>query len=165
MSRLPVLTYPDPRLRQRALPVTVFGEDLRCLVADLSETLCAEGAIGLAAPQVAVPLRVVVVQAGVGGEAPVAYVNPRILARRGLAIVEEGCLSVPGVHGNVRRSVALRLAAMDLDGRSYERELEGLQAVCLQHELDHLDGTLFVDRLPWLRRIAARRRLGRLAAA
>ena len=168
MARLPVLEYPDPRLRTRAAPVTEFGAPLAVLIHDLLETMYASRAIGLAATQVDVHQRVLVMD--VSGEAsdPQVFINPTILSRRGQGMVEEGCLSVPGVNDSVRRALQVTVRAVDRAGVAYERDLEGVPAVCLQHELDHLDGLLFVDHLSWLRRLRARRmqaRAGRERAA
>lgn len=167
MAVLPILEYPDPRLRTRALPVTSFGADLQALIDDLFETMHASKAIGLAATQVDVHRAIVVLDLSGDGSDPRAYINPRILRRSGVGMVEEGCLSVPGVYDSVKRALAIRICAHDRAGVAYERDLDGMAAVCLQHEMDHLDGRLFVDRLSFLRRLKVRRALrqGRPAVA
>lgn len=161
MTRRAVLEYPDPRLRIRAEPVTDFGTELQTLVDDLLETVRASRALGLAATQVDVHRRVLVVDVSGTGAAPQVFINPEIVDRSGLGIVEEGCLSVPGIHESVRRALAITVRAVDRAGRPYERRVEGMLAVCLQHEMDHLDGRLFVDRLPWYKRVGLARRMAR----
>lgn len=159
--RRTVLEHPDPRLRTVARPVTVFDDALRALVDDLFETMHAGRAIGLAATQVDVHQRVVVLD--VSGEAsePQVFVNPEILSESAIGMVEESCMSVPGVLDSVRRATCVRVRARDPHGQPFERRLDGLAAVCLLHEIDHLDGRLFVDRLSYLRRLRWRWRLGR----
>jgi len=156
MAQLPILEYPDPRLRRRSAPVTVFDQDLSRLVDDLCETLRATGGIGLAAPQTGDHRQVLVVDLSGGSQAPEIYINPQILSTGVLGLVEESCLSVPGVVGNVVRAIALRVRAQDRTGATFERDLEDMSAVCLQHEMDHLTGKLFVDHLSLLRRIQVR---------
>jgi peptide deformylase len=161
MTVLSILEYPDPRLRQRALAVAIFDAALRRLVEDLLDTLYAKGGIGLSAPQVGAPWQVAVADLSGSRSAPRVYVNPEILTRSRPAIVEESCLSVPGVVGKVLRSTRLRVRARDATGASFEQDLADMDAVCLQHEVDHLIGKLFIDRLSPLRRLrlwaAARR--------
>jgi peptide deformylase len=159
--RLAVLTHPDPRLRTVAQPVTEFGAALSQLVDDLLETMYAARAIGLSATQVDVHQRVVVLDVSADGRAPQVYVNPQVLAQDTFGMVEESCMSVPGVLDSVRRATRLRVRAQGRDGVPFERRIEGMNAVCLLHEIDHLDGRLFVDRLSWLRRLRWRRLLGR----
>jgi peptide deformylase len=160
-----ILEYPDPRLRTRARAVTSYGLELQALIDDLFETMYAKGAIGLAATQVNVHQCVVVLDVSGDASDPQAFINPQILARRGLGMVEEGCLSLPGLYDSVRRALSITIRAVDRTGATYERELEGLLAVCLQHEMDHLSGVLFVDRLPLLRRLRVRRGLARALGA
>lgn len=159
MSRLPIVEYPDPGLRQTARAVTDFDEALARLAADMRETLQASSGLGLSAPQVGVGRRVLLL-AGDEGEEPVCYVNPTILERSSTRLlVEESCLSLPGISANVKRAQSVRVRAQDLAGRPFEQRLRNLPAVCLQHELDHLDGRLFIDHLSSLRRFAIRSRL------
>lgn len=153
MAVLTILEYPDPRLRQRSLAVTTFDSALFRLVEDLLDTLYAKGGIGLSAPQVGEPWQVAVADLSGTRSAPRVYVNPEILTRSRPAIVEESCLSVPGVVGKVLRSTRLRVRARDTTGASFEQDLADMDAVCLQHEVDHLMGKLFIDRLSPLRRL------------
>jgi len=162
VTRLPIIEYPDERLRTASAPVTVFDAALGSLIDDLVETLHATTGIGLCAPQTGELRRVLVMDLSGDGSAPQAYVNPEILSRSGLAIVEESCLSLPGVAAKVFRSARVRVRASDRTGRSFERDLEGMHAVCLQHESDHLDGKLFTDRLSALRRLRFRTALAAL---
>jgi peptide deformylase len=156
MAPSTILEHPDARLRTPCAPVTAFDADLARLVEDLLDTLEAAGGIGLSAPQVGDLRRVSVTDlAGDRGAAEV-FVNPEIVARRRWAIVEESCLSVPGVVGNVLRATRIRVRALDPAGEPFERELEDMHAVCLQHELDHLNGKLFVERLSPIRRLRLR---------
>ncbi len=156
MAQRPILEYPDPRLRMRADLVTVFDASVAELVDDLLEALYATRAIGLSAPQVNDRRRVLVADLSGDGSAPRVYVNPEILSSTMPGIVEESCLSVPGVVGNVVRSTRVRVRALDRFGQPFERDLEGMDAVCLQHEMDHLEGKLFVDRLSPIRRLLFR---------
>lgn len=156
-----VLQYPDPRLRTVAQPVEVFDDALRALVDDLFETMQAGRAIGLAATQVDVHRRVVVLDAAGEGAVRRVFVNPQVLQQDTFGMVEEGCMSVPGVLDSVRRATRLRVRAADVTGQPFDCALDGLEAVCLLHEIDHLDGRLFVDRLSCLRRLRWRWKLGR----
>lgn len=158
MALLPILAYPDPRLRRRSLRVDTFDASLDTLIADLCETLRASRGIGLAAPQTGDLRQVLVVDLSDGSAPPEVYVNPEILSRSTPGLVEESCLSVPGVIGNVVRATQLRVRAQSSRGEVFERELDGMHAVCLQHEMDHLAGRLFVDHLSPLRRILIRLR-------
>jgi len=159
MARLTILEFPDPRLRTRAEPVERFDAALLRLVADMLETMYAAKGIGLAATQVNVHRRLLVMDVSELGDAPQEYVNPQLLARTGSEETEEGCLSVPQVYEKVQRAERVRVRAQDRRGEWFERELEGLAAVCLQHEMDHLDGKLFVDYLSSLKRDRIRRKL------
>lgn len=154
-----VLADPDPRLRQRSREVAAFDAALDALVQDLIDTMHAASAIGLSAPQIGVPLRVAVLDLSPDRNAPEVFVNPEVLAQGMLAIVEESCLSVPGVVANVRRDIRARVRARDRRGEPFEADLADLRAVCLLHEVDHLEGRLFTDRLPawrrWLLRLRA----------
>lgn len=158
--------YPDPVLRVQCAPVREFGPDLRRLVEDMIETMHDAPGVGLAAPQVGVEFRVAVVDAtaGVDPEAVRVLVNPEILDSAGVATDTEGCLSIPDLTEQVTRPAAVRVAALDLDGNRREIVAEELEARAIQHELDHLDGVLFVDRLRGLRRQRARSFLRRLRA-
>lgn len=147
MAILQILQFPDPRLRTMAKPVTRFDDDLRTLAADMLETMYAAPGIGLAATQVNVHQRLLVLDVSGERSDPRCFVNPEILETRGVEQMEEGCLSVPEVFELVERAEWIRLRAADLHGAPFEIECDGLLAVCLQHEIDHLNGRLFVDRL------------------
>lgn len=167
MAVRPIVLYPDPILRQRCRPVARFDAELRRLAEEMIATLHAAPGLGLAAPQVGSDLRLLVVDLSVG-EDPAALhvlVNPVLLAASGREVDTEGCLSIPGVTERVTRPAEVRFAAHDLDGRPLELAGSGLLARALCHELDHLDGVLFVDRLRGLRRELAARRLRRLFGA
>jgi peptide deformylase len=156
MALLTILEYPDPRLRLRSVPVSTFDAEVARLADDLLETLYATTGIGLSAPQAGINRRVVVMDLSGSASAPEVYVNPEILSRAVPALVEESCLSVPGVVGNLVRETQLRVVAQDLTGQVFERDLTDMHAVCLQHEMDHLAGRLFIDRLSLVRRLQVR---------
>jgi peptide deformylase len=156
---LTVLQHPDPRLRIKARPVEAFTPRHQELADDLFETMYAAKAIGLAASQVDVHEQLVVLDVSEGRDQPELFVNAQVLERSTPGLVEESCLSLPGVVASVQRPTVIRIRAMAKDGSWYERSLEGLLAVCLQHELDHLEGRLFIDRLPFFERLRVRRRL------
>lgn len=159
MAQLNVLHYPDSRLRKLALPVETVDDGVRALVADLLETMYAAPGIGLAATQVNVQKRVIVMDVSENKNQPLALINPTLLDREGEEEMEEGCLSVPGFYEAVKRAERVRVSALDRDGEPFELETGGLLAVCIQHEMDHLDGKLFVDYLSALKRDRIRRKL------
>jgi peptide deformylase len=159
MASLTILHYPDARLRNRARPVVAVSAEIRQLATDLLETMYAAPGIGLAATQVGVDQRVIVVDVSEQGDAPQVFINPEILSRDGKEKMQEGCLSVPGVFEEVERAERIRVRAQDRDGRPLEFDADGLLAVCIQHEIDHLDGKLFVDYLSELKRQRIRKRL------
>ncbi len=159
MSLLNVLHFPDPRLRTRAEPVAEVDDDVRRLVDDMFETMYAAPGIGLAATQVNVHRRVIVIDVSEGKDRPLCLINPEITARAGVEEMEEGCLSVPGVYEKVSRADRIIVAALDRDGAPYSLEAEGLLAVCIQHEMDHLEGKLFIDYLSEMKRGRIRKRL------
>ncbi len=154
-----ILEFPDPRLRTRAQPVTRFDAALGTLVDDLIETMYAAPGIGLAATQVDVHQRVIVIDISTEHNQPLVLINPQILAREGEASTEEGCLSVPGIFDEVKRAAKIRLRAQDRGGAPFEADYDDILAVCIQHEIDHLDGKLFVDYLSDLRRERIRKKL------
>lgn len=154
-----ILEYPDARLRTKARPVASITPELTTLIEDMFETMYASRAIGLAATQVDVHQRIVTIDVSGDASAPELFINPEIVSKRMVAIVEESCMSVPGLVAKVERAVRLRVRAVDREGRPYERDLEDLLAVCLQHEIDHLDGKLFIDRLPFFTRLRAKKQL------
>ncbi|TVR64137.1 MAG: peptide deformylase [Gemmatimonadales bacterium] len=156
MPALPILQYPDPRLRLVSAPVDRFDQELLRRIDELFETLYATTGIGLSAPQVGDLRRIVVMDLSGSHSKPELYVNPEILSSDVMGLVEESCLSIPGVVGNVVRATKLRVRAVDRAGHPFERDLEGMHAVCMQHEVDHLDGKLFIDKLPMIRRLAIR---------
>lgn len=158
MARLPILEYPDPRLRIRAEPVTEVDTAIRTLVADMLETMYAAPGIGLAATQVNVHKRLLVVDVSPEGNQPYCLINPEILAADGETTAEEGCLSVPDYYDYVDRAARVKVRALDAAGTPFELEAEGLLAVCIQHEMDHLDGKLFVDYLSELKRERLKRK-------
>jgi peptide deformylase len=159
MALLQILEYPDPRLRTKAAPVTEFDAALRRLIEDMFETMYAAPGIGLAATQVDVHRRVIVIDLSPERTEPLVFVNPEILTREGAGTMEEGCLSVPGIFDEIERASKVRARFHDRDGAAHEVELEGLLAVCLQHEMDHLEGKLFVDYLSDLKRERIRKKL------
>lgn len=153
MSLLNILRYPDPRLEKVAKPVTVFDERLKKLVADMAETMYAAPGIGLAAPQINVHEQVVVIDVSETRDRLQVLINPEILwVSEEKEICQEGCLSVPGIYDDVERPSQVKVRAQDLDGKPFELQAEGWLAVCLQHELDHLKGALFVNYLSPLKR-------------
>lgn len=159
MALLEILKFPDERLRKKAKPVEVVNASIQKLVDDMFETMYAAPGIGLAATQVNVQKRVVVIDVSETKDQPLCLINPEILARSGTEEREEGCLSVPGVFEKVCRAEKVKVKALDLSGKPFELEAEGLLAVCIQHEIDHLDGKLFVDYLSPLKRQRIRKRL------
>jgi len=159
MALRTILEFPDPRLRTRAEPVTRFDAALGTLIDDMLETMYAAPGIGLAATQVDVHKRLIVIDISEGHNEPLVLINPEILAREGEAQTEEGCLSVPGIFDEVKRAATVRVRAQDRNGESFEGDYEGVLAVCIQHEMDHLEGRLFVDYLSDLKRERIRKRL------
>ena len=152
MAKLEILEIPDPRLRTIAKPVESFDETLEQLVEDMLETMYSARGIGLAATQVNVHQRLLVLDVSEAQDSPREYVNPEIIETEGTETCEEGCLSVPGIYADVSRAERIRIRAMDRKGNPFEESLDGMHAVCVQHEIDHLDGKLFVDYLSPLKR-------------
>ena len=159
MAKLEILTFPDPRLRRVAEPVEQVDDAIRQLVDDMLETMYDAPGIGLAAIQVNVDKRVVVIDTSEDKNDPLCLINPEILARSGEEQMDEGCLSVPGFFETVTRAERVKVRALDRDGQPFERDADGLLAVCIQHEIDHLDGRLFVDHISMLKRQRIRRKL------
>lgn len=159
MAILTILEFPDERLRKKALPVDVFDQELARLVADMLATMYAAPGIGLAATQVNVQRQVIVIDVSEEKNSPLILVNPEIIARSGQEEMEEGCLSVPGVYEKVQRAETVRVRTADVEGKLREFDADGLLAVCIQHEVDHLDGRLFVDRLSPLKRQLVRKKI------
>ena len=159
MALLPILEFPDPRLRTRAQPVTQVDAALRALIDDMLATMYAAPGIGLAATQVNVHKRLLVLDVSDARNQPLALINPELIARDGVEESEEGCLSVPGIYETVTRAERIRVRALDRNGKQIEFDAEGLLAVCIQHEIDHLEGKLFVDYLSELKRTRIRKKL------
>ena len=163
-----ILIWPDPELLKRSVPVTTIDDGLKTLVTDMLETMYDADGVGLAAPQVGVHKRVVVIDIhshdaeSPSGEKPLVLINPEFLVKEGSLAWEEGCLSVPGETGSVTRSAKVKVRYLDLEGAAVELEAEGLKAVALQHECDHLDGKLFVDYLSRLKRNVIKRKMQKL---
>jgi peptide deformylase len=152
MAVLDVLTFPDPRLRTVAKPVTAVNSEIKQLIADMFETMKAERGIGLAATQVDVHQQVIVMDVSEEQNEPRVFINPTIDAQSGSMLNDEGCLSVPGNYAKVERAETITVSARDGDGNPFTLEAEGLLAICIQHEMDHLAGKLFVDYLSPLKR-------------
>ena len=159
MSKLNILEFPDPRLTTVASDVDTFDEALKKLVQDMTETMYSANGIGLAATQVNVHKRLLVLDVSENQDKPRVYINPQILTSEGEQDHEEGCLSVPGIYANVKRAENIMIRAQDSDGNTFEEQAEGLHAVCIQHEMDHLIGRLFVDYLSPLKRNMVRKKL------
>ena len=165
MAKLPILEYPDPRLRIRAEPVTKVDAEVRQLVEDLLETMYAAAGIGLAATQVDRHRRVLVIDVSDARNEPLCLINPEIVASEGSITSDEGCLSVPEYYDAVERADRIRVRALDRDGKTIEFEAEGILAVCIQHEMDHLEGILFIDHLSSLKRSLIRNKIKKLTKA
>ncbi|QWT19320.1 peptide deformylase [Bacillus sp. NP157] len=152
MSTLTILEFPDPRLRTVAAPVTVFDAELKQFVADMYETMYAANGVGLAATQVNVHQRVLVADMSEGRDEPLALINAEIIEKDGQQVYQEGCLSFPGIYADVTRALRVKVKANDVDGNEIIVDAEGPLAVCIQHEMDHLAGKVFVDYLSTLKR-------------
>ena len=159
MAELPILTFPDPRLRIKAVPVSRVTSQIRQLINDMFETMYNAPGIGLAASQVNVHKRIIVVDISENHDEPYAFINPEIEILGDLQEHKEGCLSVPGFFESVARANSIRVTALNLDGKPYTLEAEDFLSTCIQHECDHLEGKLFVDYLSSLKRNRIRKRL------
>ena len=159
MAKLTILEFPDPRLRTRAAEVKTVDDGLRKLIDDMLETMYDAPGIGLAATQVDVHQRLLVVDVSADKSEPNALINPVIVEKDGVTVTEEGCLSVPGYYEEVERAEHIRVRFLDRNGDEQEMEAEGLLAVCIQHEIDHLEGKLFVDYLSEAKRMRIRKKL------
>jgi len=159
MALLPILEYPDPRLRKIAAPVKAVTPEIRQLVSNMAETMYAAPGIGLAATQLDVHQRVIVIDISDARDTLWVFINPEIVAAQGEAENEEGCLSVPGYYDKVTRPASVTVRALDAEGKAFELAAEGTLAVCVQHEMDHLVGKVFVDRLSALKRARLSARL------
>ncbi|TAG82237.1 MAG: peptide deformylase [Burkholderiales bacterium] len=163
MALLPILEYPDPRLKKIATPVTVFDAAIKRLVDDMAETMYAAPGIGLAATQVDVHKRVIVIDVSQDKSDLKVIINPEIVAASGQAVGEEGCLSVPEIYDRVPRAERVTLQAQDASGTAYTLEADGLLAVCIQHEMDHLQGKVFVEYLSSLKQMRVKSKLKKRA--
>jgi len=160
MALLPILEFPDPRLRKVASPVTVFDAKLEVLIDDMFETMYDSQGIGLAATQIDVHKRLLVIDVSESKDSPLVYINPSFeIIEDGLSEYDEGCLSVPGFYETVSRPKGIKVQAQDRRGKKFEIEAEGILATCIQHEIDHLDGKLFVDYISALKRQRIRSKL------
>jgi peptide deformylase len=161
MAKLNILEFPDRRLRTVAKPVIRVDDGLHRLIDDMFETMYAAPGIGLAASQVDVHQRLLVLDVSENHDAPMVFVNPEILASEGDQVYQEGCLSVPGIYADVHRAEHIRVRALDRDGNPFESDAHGLLAVCIQHEMDHLVGKMFVDYLSPLKREMVKKKLAK----
>ena len=164
MALLTILHHPDPRLRKKTPPVQKFDRDLQKLIDDMFETMYAAPGVGLAANQVGINLRLAVMDCSDEHDQPLVLINPEIVESADRQEMEEGCLSVPDIRDKVQRYNKLRLRALDRHGQPYELEAEGLMAQCVQHEIDHLDGKLYIDYLSSLKRERIKKKLAKAAA-
>ena len=162
MSTLNILHFPDPKLRQKAEPVVEVNDEIRTLVDDMFETMYAAPGIGLAAVQVNVLKRVIVIDISEDKDQPQSFINPEIIESSGAEDMEEGCLSVPGIYENVLRAESITVSYLSREGKALQLEADGLLAVCIQHEMDHLDGKLFVDYLSEMKRSRIRKKMEKL---
>ena len=168
MALLPILEFPDARLRTKAVPVevaTIGQSDFQRLLADMFETMYEAPGIGLAASQVDVHQRFMVIDVSDEHDQPLVFINPEITAKQGEQVYQEGCLSVPGIYADVTRADVITVRAHGRDGQPFEMEADGLLAVCVQHEMDHLDGKLFVDYLSPLKREMVKKKLAKMRKA
>ena len=163
MALLPILRFPDPRLRKVAQPITNIDDGIRRLAADMAETMYEAPGIGLAATQVDVHKQLIVIDVSEEKNALLVLINPEIVADEGEQVGEEGCLSVPGVYDRVERAERVTVRYLDLDGQAQQIEADGLLAVCIQHELDHLQGKVFVDHLSQLKQTRIKAKLANQA--
>ena len=164
MAQLPILEFPDPRLRTKAVDVEVRWleqDETQQLIDDMFETMYEAPGIGLAASQVDVHRRFMVIDISEDRSRPLVFVNPRITASSGEQVYQEGCLSVPGIFADVARAETIAVSALDRHGKAFEMQVDGLLAVCIQHEMDHLEGRLFVDYLSPLKREMVRKKLAK----
>ncbi len=159
MAKLEILEFPDSRLRTVAKPVEAFDAALRELVDDMFETMYDAQGIGLAATQVDIHRQLLVMDVSENRDSPKVFINPEIVDSSGEETCEEGCLSVPGIYADVSRAETVRVRAQDSDGDFFEEDLDGMHAICLQHEMDHLEGKLFVDYLSPLKRRMVQKKL------
>ena len=163
MPLLPILRYPDPRLKIVATPIDKIDDGIRCLANDMAETMYEAPGIGLAATQVDVHKRLIVIDASETRDDLLVLVNPELIERDGLQVCEEGCLSVPGIYDKVERAEHVVVRYLDLNGKTQTISSDGLLAVCLQHEMDHLEGQVFVEHLSLLKQMRIKAKLAKQA--
>lgn len=161
MALLNILHHPDPRLRKKAMPVAAVDDTIRQMADDMLETMYAASGIGLAATQVNFHHQLIVIDISEGRDQPIVLINPAILSSEGNHEHEEGCLSVPDYYDRVTRAERIRVRALDRDGKAFEQEADGLLAICIQHEMDHLQGKLFVDYLSALKQQRVRKKMAK----
>lgn len=162
MSILTILEFPDERLRKKALPVARVDEGIRKLVDDMFETMYEAKGVGLAASQIDVHQRIIVMDVSEDKKSPLCLINPEIIEKQGVEEGEEGCLSVPGFFEKVKRAERIKVRALDRQGKTFEMEADDLLAICVQHEMDHLEGKLFVDYISPLKRQRIKRKLEKI---
>lgn len=162
MSLRPILHHPDPRLRLKAQEVTQFDQNLQTLIDDMFETMYEGNGVGLAANQINVQQRIIVLDVSDDSTQPQCFINPEIKYKEGTEISKEGCLSVPNIYESVKRSARIQIEAYDRQGKPFKLEADGLLAICLQHETEHLDGKLFIDHLSALKRQFIQKKLEKL---
>ncbi len=162
MAILHILHYPDPRLRIKASPIQQVDDEVRLLIDDMLETMYDAPGIGLAAPQVNISKRVIVIDISKTRDDPLCLINPEVVQRARCEMMDEGCLSVPGIYEPVERAAWIRARGLGRDGSPMDLEAEGLLAVCIQHEIDHLDGRLFVDYLTEMKRRRIRKKMEKI---
>lgn len=157
-----ILHYPDPRLRNKASPVTEINDEIRTLVADMFETMYDDNGAGLAATQINIPKRIIVLDVSEDRSQPLCFINPEIISQEGSQQLEEGCLSVPNVYAPVKRAATVTVKALDKTGKPFELSAEGYLAIGIQHEIDHLEGKLYIDYLSPLRRKMLEKKLAKM---
>ncbi len=162
MAKLDILHFPDKRLRTKAQKISNIDDNLRTIISDMFETMYDAPGIGLAATQVNVHQRLMVIDVSEENDQPLCFINPIITHKEGIELMQEGCLSVPGFYEDIERAEAITVKALDKQGEEFELTTDGLLAVCIQHEIDHLDGKLFVDYLSPLKRNRIRKKLERM---
>lgn len=162
MAILSVLQFPDARLRNKALPVDRVDDEIKQLVSNMFETMYEQHGVGLAAIQVNIPQRIIVMDVSETQAAPLTFINPEITEREGVQFESEGCLSFPGVFDKVERSDKIRVKALNKEGEEFQLDAEGLLSICIQHEMDHLEGILFIDHLSRLKQERARKKLEKM---
>ena len=162
MSLLNILHYPDPKLRIKATPITQVDDPIKKLVDDMWETMYDAPGVGLAAPQVSVSKRLIVIDISEDKSDPLCFINPELIEKHDISVMEEGCLSVPGIYENIERASNITVKALDREGKPFTMDAEGLLSICIQHEIDHLDGKLFVDYLTKMKQTRIRKKMEKL---